>query len=485
MKIKDVLSDVKIKKIIGSKEINVTGISNDSRRIVPGYVFIARNGKNFDATQFIDDAIAFGAKVIISDLYNPFLNEEVTQVICDDILKVEGKIAANYYQFPSEKLFSVGITGTNGKTTTSYLVRHILENVLLEKCGLIGTVESIVGDKHFPSPRTTMDVVSNQKMLADMVQSNCRAVVMETTSHGLDQNRLDYINYDAIIFTNITQDHFDYHKTFENYFACKKKLLLHLKKNGVVVINKDDENFKKMLEDIRDKKVIDFGINEKAQLQAIDLKLTAEGTEFLLLYKEQKIKVKTQLIGRFNVYNILGAIGAALVFGLPLEKIIDAIDTFTNVPGRMQRVENNKKVNVFVDFAHTETALLNVLSTLQELKHGKIITVFGCGGDRDKDKRPKMGKVAEQFSNLTFVTLDNPRSEDPANIVQDIICGFSNPKSYIVEMDRRVAIERAFAVAQEGDIVLIAGKGHEKKQIFKDKILEFDDFEIASGIMNR
>jgi UDP-N-acetylmuramoyl-L-alanyl-D-glutamate--2,6-diaminopimelate ligase len=497
MKIKQVLDGVEIKKIIGSKDVNITGISNDSRRVFPGNVFIARRGQKFDATQFIEDAISSGAKVIISDLYNPFLRKDITQVICEDVSKVESRIAANYYKFPSKKLFTVGITGTNGKTTSAYLGRHIFE-FCKKKCGLMGTVEYIVGDCHYPSLRTTLDVVLNQKILSDMVNGGCLAAVMEATSHGLDQNRLDDIYFDVALFTNITQDHFDYHKTFDHYFASKKKLLLHLKEGKVAIINKDDPHFATIIpnsikeseflqkDDIRyTAKLLSFAIEKEADLRAVALELSAEGTIFDLLYCGERTRISTTLIGRFNVYNILGAIGVALVFGLPLASIVEAIKTFTHVPGRMQRVNNDRGINIFVDFAHTETALINVLSTLDEIKGGRIITVFGCGGDRDRDKRPKMAKAVEKFSFLSIVTSDNPRTEDPAAIIKDIICGFSNPTSYIVEMDRAKAIERAIEIAQKGDILLIAGKGHEKIQIFKDKTIDFDDAEVVDKLVNR
>lgn len=466
-KLKQILSGIEGVEVRGSKEIEISGISSDSRTVAPGNLFIARQGKNFNGGDFIQRAIEAGAFAVIVDIYDPFL--KVTQIVCREPQKIEAKIASRYYGKPSEKLFVIGITGTKGKTTTSYLIRHLLEG-LGKKCGLIGTVETIVGEHHFRSHLTTHFPIENQKWLHEMVAKKCDSVVMEVSSHGLEQDRVDEIGFDIGLFTNLYPDHLDYHKTIENYAGSKAKLFKRLA--GTAILNRDNPWSEFMQ---GGKRRIYFGLENPADVFAENLRFKPNGIEFTV----DGVAFQSRLMGRFNVYNLLGAIAVGLEKGASLEKISSILSTFESVPGRLERVPNDLKVEVFIDFAHTKEALENVLKTLKEIAQGRIIVVYGCGGDRDKGRRTGMGFAAETYADLSIITSDNPRSEDPLDICQEILKGYQMPKKAIIEIDRKKAIEQAISMAEEGDIILIAGKGHEKTQTFAHQTISFDDFDVA------
>ncbi len=480
MKLKKLFKGIPITNIKGSKDIEITGISSDSRYVSPGSLFIAKKGSEFDGSKFILDAINAGAKAIVTDIYDPFLN--VCQVIVKDVNQIEALIACKYYNYPSKKLFSVGITGTNGKTTTSYLIKHILDSNNI-KCGLIGTVEYFLGNSKVFSTLTTPSNVLNQKYLKEMIHNKCEAVCMETSSHGLSQNRLDYIDFDVGIFTNLTLDHLDYHKTFENYLNAKKKLFDNLNKKSVSVVNIDDKNYEKLIKDSKSK-IVTISVNKKADLQAVNIRYSLKGTYFDVIYKNKSYNFFTSLIGHFNVYNCLSAIAVGIIKPISLEKLKQNIKSFSSVPGRLERIKTKKPFHIFVDHAHTDDAMKNVLSVLNNIKKNKIINVFGCGGNRDKSKRQKMAKASEKYSDVSIVTSDNPRSEDPNDIINEIVLGFSKNTSYIVKKDRKQAIEKAISLAKKDDIIIISGKGHETYQIFADRTIAFDDREIAKNIAN-
>lgn len=382
----------------------------------------------------------------------------------------------------------VGITGTNGKTTTSFIVRHLL-NQLDAPSGLIGTIEYIIGKQRYQATRTTPDVLSNHKMLREMVSHGCQTAVMEVTSHALEQGRVDSIDFDVAIFTNLTLDHLDYHGTMEKYCQAKNKLFRSLQNvpskkktwKKTAVVNIDSPWHEKITEGCQ-AQILTYSTVQPADLQATNITLTSEGTVFNLKYNGQVYHCQSPLVGRFNVYNCLGAIGAALCKGISIEKVIAQLKTIPPVNGRLQPVPNRLNTKIYVDFAHSDDALANVLECLNELKTGRIITVFGCGGNRDQTKRPKMAQVSEKFSDLSIVTSDNPRTETPDKIASEIVKGFKRQDTYFVELDRRVAIEKAIRLAGPQDIVLIAGKGHETYQIFAHKTIEFDDVKEASLI---
>lgn len=484
MKLKKLLKDIPNIQIKGPKDTEINGICSNSKLVAPGNLFIARKGMNDDGSRYIPEAISGGAVAVLSDIYDPSL-KEVAQVIHPDVAHIEGLLAAYYYQFPSEELFMVGITGTNGKTTTSFIVRHLL-NQLDASSGLIGTIEYIIGKHRYQATRTTPDVLSNHKMLREMVLHGCQSAVMEVTSHALEQGRVDNIDFDVAIFTNLTLDHLDYHGSMDNYCLSKNKLFKSLQNiptkkttwKKTAVVNLDSPWHGKITAGCS-AQILTYGIENSADLQATEIELSSQGTKFNLRYKGKTYPCQIPLVGRFNVYNTLAALGAVLSKGVPFDKALSQLNTIPPVNGRLQPVPNPLNLKIYIDFAHSDDALANVLECLNELKKGKIITVFGCGGNRDQTKRPKMAQVSESLSDISVVTSDNPRTEVPENIIQDIVKGFKNKEKYLVEVDRKNAIEKAISLATPNDIVLIAGKGHETYQIFAHKTVEFDDAKVA------
>lgn len=465
MKLKKLVKDLDV-EVKGSKEVEVTGISSHSQFITPGSLFIAKKGKTFDGSEFISNAIETGAVAVLTDIYNPFL-QGVVQIVTSDVNKLEALLAKRYYETEKHPLYLIGITGTNGKTTTAYIIHHLLPHF-----GLMGTIETIMGKQRFQAQLTTADVVTNHKTLREMADQGLRGAVMEVTSHALDQNRVGEIQFDLAIFTNLSQDHLDYHGTMDEYFKAKLKLF---EKAHSKIYNLDDPRAKEFHEGTT------FGIHNAADLQAKNIQISLEGTTFDLHMNGKVFPMKSSLIGEYNVYNVLAAIAAGLKKGERLSTLQKRLATFPGVPGRLERIENSRGIHLFVDFAHTPEALSNVLKTLHTLKKERIITVFGCGGERDQDKRPKMGAAAEEYSDQLIITSDNPRSEEPEAICKEIAAGLSTEA--IIEVDRRSAIERGIFMAKENDIVLIAGRGHEPFQKIKGRLLPFDDREVAKEIV--
>lgn len=452
MKLKHLIKDLDV-VVKGSKEIAITGISSDSRTVSPGNLFIAKRGATHDGTQFISQAVNAGAAAIATDIYDPFIKQ--TQVIHPCVASLEAKLAARYYGSPSDDLEMAGVTGTKGKTTTSYLIKHFLDGIG-HPCGLIGTVETIVGSNRFFSTLTTHDAIANQKLLKEMLLQQCKAAVLEVSSHGLEQGRVAEIGFDLAVFTNLYPDHLDYHKTLDAYAAAKKKLFAQAER---AIVNADSYwgQFPGT----------SFGI-EKGEIRAVDLMLAADGAQFSI----EGCRFHSPLIGRFNVYNALGAIAAALALGAKLDALPDLLATFPGAPARLQRIGN-----IIIDFAHTGEALENVLQTLKEISKGRVIVVFGCGGNRDPQRRAGMAQAADKWADVSIVTSDNPRHEDPREIAKQIISAFHNPP--LVELDRKKAIQMAIGMAKSEDLVLIAGKGHEKVQIFGSQSVPFDDAAVA------
>jgi len=487
MKLKKLLKDIAVKEVKGSKDVLITGLCANSKVVAPGNLFVAKKGRVDDGAQYIHEAVDAGATAVLTDIYDPSFRQ-VTQIIHPNVQSIEALLAAHYYQYPSQELFVVGITGTNGKTTTSFLVKHLLDQLKCP-CGLIGTIEYIVGKHRYQATRTTPDVISNHKMLREMVVQDCKAAVMEVTSHALDQGRSEHVEYDVAIFTNLTLDHLDYHQSMESYCQAKQKLFqsLNLKKNkpgipfpATAIVNMDSPWHEKILQGCK-ANVLTYGLHSNAVVRAKDIQLTSMGTRFTISYNGEEVECHCALVGRFNVYNCLAAVCVGIVRKEPLKKLVTILTSFPAVPGRMQAVPNDLNLNIFVDFAHSDDALINVLDCLQEFKKGRIITVFGCGGDRDVSKRPKMAKAAEEFSDYCIVTSDNPRSENPEIICQQIANGFEKDQ-WMIEVDRREAIKKAIHLAKPEDIILIAGKGHETYQIFAHKTVEFDDRKVAAQI---
>ncbi len=488
MKLKKLLKyfpDIQVK---GSKELEVSGICADSRRVAPGNLFIARRGASYDGTRYIPEALSAGAVAILTDLYDPYL-KEITQLITPGVAALEPLFAAAYYQFPSQELLTVGITGTNGKTTTAFLTRFLLEQLHHSPCGLIGTIEYIVGNRHYQASHTTPEPCNLQKLLREMVQERCRSVVMEVTSHALEQRRCQEVEFDLAIFTNLTQDHLDYHKSMEEYAKAKRKLFtglipsskkqINLPKHAI--FNVDDSACSFMRQGCQ-VPILTYGIDLPADVMASDIRWSGEGTVCKVHYQGQQLPLTLPLAGKFNLYNALAAITALLAIKYPLPQILATLANAPSVPGRLQRIPNSLDLQIYVDFCHTPDSLQKALETLRPLTPGRLIVLFGCGGNRDPLKRPMMGRVCEECADLLVITSDNPRSEDPEAIIQQIMTGLARPSEAIVEVNRKEAIWKALNIAKPGDTILLAGKGHERYQILGSQIIPFDDEEIATQL---
>lgn len=490
MKLKKLLKDIEGVEIRGPKEVEISGVCANSKYVSPGNLFIARRGKDHDGGDYIPEAIASGAKAVLTDLYDPAY-KDIAQIVCQDIRKVEPAIASAFYESPSEKLYMVGITGTSGKTTVSYLVKHLLEQ-LEGPSGLIGTIEYQIGETRYPATHTTPDVTRVQKLLKEMVDLKMRSCVMEVTSHALDQGRVEGVSFDAAVFTNLSPEHLDYHPGMEEYAKAKERLFHMLSKKQskekasivkTAILNADSPWSLHMIERYRGPHLT-YGIENHADVRAAGIDFRPGRTEFKALFRGISCPVSLPLSGKFNVYNFLAALAVGLSRGYPLERCVKALEKPPKIPGRLESIDNKLGIVCLVDYAHKPDALENVLKTLSDIKTGKVITVFGCGGDRDPYKRPLMAQAAEKYSDKVFVTSDNPRSEDPLQIIEAIKRGFTGKRPYTVEPDRKKAISKAIEEAEKGDIVLIAGKGHEACQIFQSKTVPFDDRKEAKECLD-
>lgn len=463
-------------------EIEILGVQEDSRLVRTGDLFIARRGTQADGTRFIADAHARGAVAVVVPQRMP--DCPIPQVIIPD--PSAASVLANlYHDSPSHSLKVLGITGTNGKTTTTYLLRHILRKNKLP-CGLIGTVEIDDGKESSPSEMTTPGPVILAGLLADMVRKGAVACAMETSSHALHQGRVAGIRYTAAGFTNLTGDHLDYHGTMDAYAAAKALLFESLDERAVAVVNADDPWHRRIARDCR-APVSTFGIASGADYRAVDGSSTASGSRFILVGPDGRTEVEMGLPGRHNIENALCATAIACeTFGLTLYQAATALRDATGAPGRLQPVHCGQNFTVLVDYAHTDDALRNVLSALRPICKGKLRLVFGCGGDRDRTKRPRMGLAAAELADVIYVTSDNPRTENPSSIIDEIISGIpaDSGKPVVVEPDRRAAIERAILDAKPRDVVLIAGKGHENYQIVGTTRRHFDDVEEARRVLS-
>ncbi len=459
-------------------DVEITGIAEDSRRVQPGDLFVARPGTKTDGSQFIRDAHAKGAAACIT----PTLVADcaLPQIVIADPTAVTGKLAHALFGDPTRAVRTVGVTGTNGKTTTAYLLRHLL-NQADQKCGMIGTVEIDDGQTRSEAVMTTPGAPDLAKLFAKMRDNGCAASVMETSSHALSQGRVAGISYAGAGFTNLTGDHLDYHKTMEAYAAAKAQLFASLDENAVAVINGSDPASDRMVRDC-DARIVRFGFDDKADWQADRVNITAGGTSFTLLTPDGVVDIDSRLVGRHNVENVLLAAAlAGEVYGFSLEEIASGLQTAVGAPGRLQVVSAGQPFTVLVDYAHTDDALENVLKALRPLTKGKLRVLFGCGGDRDATKRPRMAATAERLADAVYITSDNPRTEDPRLILADIQAGLTGSfaKAVSIEIDRRTAIQTILADAGPADVVLLAGKGHENYQIIGTEKHHFDDVEEA------
>jgi len=464
----------------GFDDFEVRGISCNSNEVCDNFIFVAIEGTHIDGHRFIKEAIERGAKAVIvqtprhQDTKTP---RKVTFIRVKDTRKTLAKLAAQFYRNPSSKLKVIGITGTNGKTTITYLIESLLKEAGFLPA-VIGTVNYRFKDRIIPSKNTTPGPIELQSFLADTVQEDINYVIMEVSSHALTQDRTAGVNFQSAIFTNLTQDHLDYHKTLEDYFQAKAKLFKDMNHGTFTVINNDDEYGKRLKGMIKGPEIITYGIENKADITACDIKLDISHTEFILRAIKKEINFKTRLIGRHNIYNILASFAWAFKEGLDQKVVKSALERFNFIPGRLERINCRKDFSVFVDYAHTEDALTCVIKALRQISGNRIIVVFGCGGERDKTKRPKMGYAASELADYVIITNDNSRSEDPQKIIEDIRKGIRK-NNYSIIPDRKEAIRKSLSMAGAGDIVLIAGKGHENYQILKNQTVHFDDREVV------
>ncbi|MCW1914517.1 UDP-N-acetylmuramoyl-L-alanyl-D-glutamate--2,6-diaminopimelate ligase [Luteolibacter sp. GHJ8] len=464
----------------GNLDVEVSAVTSDSRLVGPGTVFVAVRGESRDGRMFIPTALENGAVAIVADSASETGHpEEVAYVHVNDTRRALAVAAAAVAGEPSKKLKLVGVTGTNGKTTTAFLIHHLMKRSW-HRAGLLGTVLVDDGEEATPANFTTPGPVELNGFLARMADHGCRGAAMEVSSHGIDQLRVHGIAFDAAIFSNLTQDHLDYHGTLDAYAATKFSWFESLAadplgKKPVAVINTDDGYGEKLVALLGDKlPMIRYGFNVHCDFRANNFKQSARGMEFELTAKGKSYLVRSPLIGRFNVYNTLAALAGASAVKVPLREAVAAMAEAPQVPGRMEHCGTRDGVSVFVDYAHTPDALENACRTLKELNPSRLITVFGCGGDRDRGKRPLMGHAAATYSDACILTSDNPRSEDPEAILKEIEAGMGSAR-YRSVVDRAEAIRIAIHAAGKGDIVLIAGKGHEPYQQFADRTIDFDD----------
>lgn len=480
MKLAALLSNVATVKTDGPLDREITAITYDSRRVKPGTLFVALKGEKVDGASFVEKAVAAGAEAIVSE--DAEIKTRATNITVKDARLALADLAAAFFQNPARALKIAGVTGTNGKTTTAFLIKHICEAALL-RCGLIGTVRYEVGDRILPASRTTPESLDLHDLLWQMRSAGSKAAVMEVSSHALMQARVRGVEFDAAVFTNLTQDHLDYHKTMEAYFDAKSRLFsglaLQTKKKGQAVINLDDRYGAMLVQRFgKEIPIVTYGVGVHADFRASNVRIDFHGTSYQLDAGGRSYLVRLPLIGQFNVYNSLAALAAANVMGVDVRAGVLALATATAVPGRLEAVPAQRQFRIFVDYAHTDDALLNVIKTCRELNPGRLIVVFGCGGNRDKTKRPRMGAVVDQHADYGIITSDNPRKEDPLAIIEDIKPGMKRGRFEIIP-DRREAIFKAVALAQPRDIILIAGKGHETYQEFADHTAPFDDAAVA------
>lgn len=484
MRIDDILKGVKFRSDDDAGSVDVPGISDDSRKVMPGWLFVAKKGCADDGSKFIADAVRRGAYAVVA-APGVRVPEGARGIYVNDPGSALPRLSANFYGHPCDKMKVIGVTGTNGKTTVTYILESIIRSAGGD-AGVIGTINYRFKGKEFPARNTTPGPLELQSMMASMVKCGVGYAVMEVSSHSLDQGRVDDILFDAAVFTNVTGDHLDYHRTMSNYFNAKKRLFAKLKKGGVAVLNRSDRRISSFAGTLKRSgvKVLTYGAG--ADVGAKDIKLSMNGTSFDIVFKKRRFRARTRLIGMHNVSNILAAFVVSVSLGISEKAVLKGIEETKDVPGRLEAVEEGQPFKVFVDFAHTEDAILNVLGLLRGVARRRIVTVFGCGGERDRTKRPRMGRAACSMSDRVIITSDNPRREDPMEIIGEVEAGIKGAFSnYDIIADRRMAIEKALGYASRGDIVILAGKGHETYQMIKDEALPFDDREVAREILKK
>ncbi len=482
MRLRNLIAGLDSLQVFNFTDRNVTAVASDSRQVTPGAAFVAIKGAAADGHEFVSDAIARGATtIVVQDAVN--VPAEVCLIIAPNSRHVLAVMADNFYDHPSRRVKVIGVTGTNGKTTTTYLLRSILQ-VAGRNVGLLGTINYEIGGRSIPAPNTTPGALDLQKYLSDIAAEGAEYAVMEVSSHALEQYRVDAVDFACGIFTNITPEHLDYHQTFDAYLTAKAKLFRYLPRGSVGVFNADDPHSIMLAQRTKASQVW-YGLENPAAFGAELVSMGLDGATVRLLTPVGQTEVQTTLIGIHNVYNILAAAAATVSMGIGLKETAAGIQALEGVPGRLQRITEAKDFTAFVDYAHTDDGLKKVLAALKPLADGKLIVVFGCGGDRDRAKRPRMGRVAQELADVVVVTSDNPRHEEPQAIIDEILAGTTPGANLFVEPDRRKAIEAACRLAGPDDVVLVAGKGHETYQILGDTVVPFDDRVVIRDYIRR
>ena len=483
MRVSTLIDNISYIESVGIEDIveDIQGIAYNSKKVQHGDLFICLTGEHVDGHEYAEEAVLNGAIICVVERR---LNLDIPQIVVSDTSEAIAQISSVFYSSPSKKLNLIGVTGTNGKTTVTHLIQKLFE-VNSKECGLIGTLGHKFSseDTYHDAKHTTPQAPELQKLFYNFYEKGIENVVMEVSSHALAQHRVDYCDFNGAVLTNLTQDHLDFHITMNNYFKAKAKLFEDLMSDDFAVINADDEYASRFMEVISPNvNVYTYGINMPADVRAEKISFNNEGASFVCDVKGKKYNVNLVMNGMFSVYNVLAAITTALAVGFDIEKCIRTLETIHGVAGRFEVVV--KKPVVIVDYAHTPDGLENVLKAAREItpQEGKLICIFGCGGDRDATKRPKMGAIAEKLADKVIVTSDNPRSEDPQQIITDILAGFKTTKDVVVEPDRELAIKEAYKLANVNDVVLVAGKGHEDYQILANETIHFDDREKVREI---
>ena len=479
MILNELLSVITPKQVVGKTDINITDVQFDSRKVSDGNLFVAQVGTAVDGHQYIASCVDKGAKAIVlsNPDYLPAESKDVTYILVDNTDEALGRIASKWFGEPSKHLTLVGVTGTNGKTTIATLL-YKLTRALGHKAGLLSTVVNYVDAESVPATHTTPDAIELNGLLRRMVDAGCEYAFMEVSSHAIVQERVAGLDFDGALFTNLTRDHIDYHKTFDNYRDAKKRLFDKLKPNAFAVTNKDDKNGLVMTQNTK-ARVYSYSVRSMADYRA---QILEEGFEGMLLQLDGQ-EVFVPLVGRFNVSNLLCIYGAAINLGFDKMEVLRVLSTLTPVNGRFEAIRSPKGWTAIIDYAHTPDAVDNVIQTINEIRKGKLITVVGCGGNRDKGKRPMMAQIAKHGSDQLILTSDNPRDEEPADILRDMASGLTEEelRSTLIIEDRESAIKTACTIAQANDVILVAGKGHEDYQIIKGVKHHFDDHEVVKN----
>ncbi len=483
MKLNKLIENLRNKEVFNYKDVDITGISYNSKTTKKGDIFVCLKGENADGHKFVKSAVESGAAAVFAEYK---LDIDIPQIIVESTRHSIADLAAEFWGYPSKKLNLIGVTGTNGKTTVTHLIQRIVEEAH-KKCALIGTLgyKTSSSDTYHEAKHTTPQAPELQHTLSLICENKIDYVAMEVSSHALEQNRVGGCEYRGAVFTNLTQDHLDYHITMHNYFEAKALLFKNLKAGTFAVINNDDEYSQKFIDIIpKGVKIYTYGIKNKSDIMASDIDFSIHGAKFNCKIFGEDRKVELLMNGMFSVYNALAALAAGIAAGIEPDVCISALEKTKSVDGRFEIV--NKEPLVIVDYAHTPDGLQNVLKAARELTPEKssLVCMFGCGGDRDATKRPKMGKIADELADVVVVTSDNPRTEDPQLIISDILAGIKsiNTHRVFVEPDRRTAIAMLKNIAKKSDVVVLAGKGHENYQILKDRTIHFDDREEARKV---